>query len=347
MEKSPEKKLPRKLSRREILGLIGLELAGLTGVGQVAYTLWKQNQLENRSATLYGSSADFYKSEAESLVENTIQAPTSSATPFQPAKTPEPTSTPEPKKPVETFRLKETIDLADDKRPMAMVILLNSGKYLVSTVASPFGYSAENEKNEVFQVSKNSIYTYLTGGNAPLTWMHSGTWGGRDLFATQLELFLRKDKGLDMTPEASLEKMKSELIGASVLLFQAKSKASFPKNLGDLFPYAAQFDGNILETKIVAGARVNRKKKEGNQKIDLVAEYDQSTMNIYSWLDGKFPNQGFSQIPSDNFWGIKFCGAPHFGEEPFDKENPILYSRWVLGLTVPQNGISIVKYPPA
>ncbi|MEK7112675.1 MAG: hypothetical protein AAB875_05095, partial [Patescibacteria group bacterium] len=328
-------------------GFLKWALGGLAavGAGQIGWELWKLAKRETSTANLQenlGDTSGFYKGEATAIPRETA-----TPTPSQPGEAEtKPTPTPEAPKMVEGYILKETIDLGKNERPVFMAIKLNNGKYIMSGVANPYAFSTENEANNVFHPSKKTVYTYLDRSNIPITWMHSGTYNDRDIFATQLELFVRKPNGTLATPEEAQEAIRKDLIGATVYLFQGKSRESFPRGFPQGMDIFNEFDGNILELKIVAGARIPRwgLDSEG-KKVDLVSEYIGHPMDSFAWVNERIPNIGFSNIPESNFWGIKLCSAPLKGEEPYPQDYPIRHSRLLFGLTIPENGLSVVKYP--
>ena len=341
----------KKLSRRSFLKTAGI-LLGTLGAGQIGFELWKEKQRNEATADLIeGSTVGFNQAEIDLLPEEVNQAGVlATPTPFQPTTptnevpetlepTPTPTPTPEIIRIAEGYILSETIDLADHTKPIVMAIQLKKKKdWIISTIASPHPYTEENDEKNVFHPSKNTIESYIANEDVPTTWVHSGTWNEKPLFANEIELFLRKPNGATATPEESRQAFQQELIGAPVFIFQGENAQSFPNNMADLLINPKDFRGNILELTFSSGIRIPRwKTKENGKIIDNVEKLSEHVMDIYDWVGDQYPNSGFSSVPRNNLWGIKFCGAPLLNEAPYNEVYSIQYARWVLGLSVPEN----------
>ena len=334
----------KKIDRRGFLKAAGVTL-GIIGAGQIGIQLWKDRQRKEATAELIeGSTVGFNQAELGHLPEEVNQAGTlATPTPFQPT-TPtsqasessepvlSPTPTPEVIKMAEGYVLSETIDLADHTKPIVMAVQLKKKKdWIISTVASPYSYTVENEKENVFHASKHTVETYIANENIPTTWMHAGTWADKPVFARELELFLRKPGGTIATPEEADKALQEELIGARVFVFQGKDRQSFPKNIPDILISPNDFDGNILELSFSSGTRVPRWELDKNgELVDVIETYSTHVMDTYDWLAQHYPNSNFSNVPRNNLWGIKFCSAPLLNETPNPNVHPIQYGRWVL-----------------
>ena len=358
----------KKINRRGFLKAAGITL-GVLGTGQIGLQLWKDRQRKEATADLIeGSTVGFNQAELGHLSEEANQAGALvTHTPFQPITptsqasesleaVPSPTPTPEIIRMAEGYVLSETIDLADHTKPIIMAIQLKKKKdWIISTIASPYSYTAENEKENIFHASKHTIETYIANENIPTTWMHAGTWDNEPVFAREFELFLRKPKGVTATPEEANKALQEELIGARVFVFQGENRQSFPKNVSDILTSPNDFDGNILEMTFSSGTRVPRWELDKNGElvvneqgklVDVIKTYSTHVMDTYDWLAQHYPNSNFSNVSKDNLWGIKFCSAPLKNETPCNAVNPIQYGRWILGLSVPKEGVKKVSFQP-
>ena len=334
----------KKINRRGFLKAAGITL-GVLGTGQIGLQLWKDRQRKEATADLIeGSTVGFNQAELGHLSEEANQAGALvTPTPFQPITptsqasesleaVPSPTPTPEIIRMAEGYVLSETIDLADHTKPIIMAIQLKKKKdWIISTIASPYSYTAENEKENIFHASKHTIETYIANENIPTTWMHAGTWDNEPVFAREFELFLRKPKGVTATPEEANKALQEELIGARVFVFQGENRQSFPKNVSDILTSPNDFDGNILEMTFSSGTRVPRWELDKNGElvvneqgklVDVIKTYSTHVMDTYDWLAQHYPSSNFSNVSKDNLWGIKFCSAP------LKNETPCNGSRW-------------------
>lgn len=352
----PEK--DRKMSRREFLYTVGA-CGTAVGFGMVGFELWKDKQRKEAVADIVGgSTTGFNQTELDYLSEEIDQLPTTatpspSPTPESVEPDPEPTPTPEKKRIAEGFVLAETIDLSDHTKPIIMAVELKNKKgWLVSSLASPYSYAIDNEKNRIFHPSKFSVETYIANENVLTTWMHAGTYLDKPSFTRELELFLRKPGGATSTPVEVEKNFREEIIGARVFVFQGENKQSFPRKVSDILINPRSFKGNILELVFSSGTRVPRWQvdrggqliREDGELVDAVEDLSEHVMDTYDWLAEQYPKSNFSRVSRDNLWGIKFCSTRLLNEIPLESENPMQYGRWVLGLSVPEKGVKKIDF---
>jgi hypothetical protein len=244
---------------------------------------------------------------------------TGSSTPSSPTMTEvTPTPTVVVENPVEItpgYMLGNTIDLASPA-PIVLVFRLPEGE-LASNFAIPLSYKEEDQIEVIFGAGTGTIYSSI--GDTLVTKMHSGFWGWQELFATNLELYLRQNaKGYDMTLAESQAKI-SGLIGYTAYACQIGdgSVKAF-----SVYDPKAGCSGKKVELKIVAAAVVPHEKVES---------YDDSIMNVREWFVSNEPGTGFDQLTADG-WIVTTC-LSRLADQPSD--GPIyLHNRVVFGFEV-------------
>jgi hypothetical protein len=319
-------------------------------------------------------------------VEENFVRPEKTNTPFQPVKNtqtpentqtpqstkveatnePSPTSTLENKPLVDQFKIAEKIDLSSCD-PMEWLLVTNDNKAILTPSAKPYGYTVENEQNNVFDWRNLTTYTYLEENGIPVVWGHSGI---PSLFFDNWVNILCKpgDKGYLATRADAQKAMIDNIIGASVYMIQSPDAAllpSSPEGINNLDSSA-----KMVEAKVVAGVFIPRwqvmSNLDGNGKptdqsqmvfdgngltLDFVTNgYDKHTSDVLRWIKRVYPddskdtgqtNKLFSPLPNPNLVLAKFCVKRLSGDAPapeIDADGqpviPASYGRFIMALEV-------------
>ncbi len=228
-----------------------------------------------------------------------------------------PTATPMPIL-VQNYALGK-VDLASGKS-IAMTINLPDGSLLLSNWAKAVAYNG-NDPKSIFQPTNGVVYSYEDGG-VPVTWAHSGMLtASQRLFATNLDLYLRKGLGGSVLPMFQSQALAARLIGTGVVLCQDDSGTIKPMSN---FDPAGGCKGQKVTLQLVALTIVPH---------DLVAEYDTKSMGIIKWMAEKFPGDGYDNLPPQDSWVIRFC-IGKLSDQVSDGTPPNLYNRGVIAFRV-------------
>lgn len=250
------------------------------------------------------------------ITETTTPIPKVTATPTAALLVPTPTIIP----PVSGYVLDQEIDLSSG-RPVALTIRLSDGSLLSSNWAGTVSYQETDDQGTVFEPENGVIYSYL--GDVTTTWAHSGTtWSGQRFFASNLELYLRKDEETKKIESMTEVRAKAKsLIGSTAYLCQDGSGEAIP--LSD-YDALKKCDGKLVEMEVVAFAVVSHEK---------LAEYDEAILNFRQWLMENYPDAGFDEMSPDNGWIIRFC-IGQLSDQASDGSEWYLYNRGVIGFRV-------------
>lgn len=242
-----------------------------------------------------------------------------------------PTSTPETEKAliltatptvrtVFGYEFDNKIDLSSGA-PVALAIELPNGSLLQTNWASAVAYNGTDDVETASAPDKGVIYSYESDVTA--SWTHSGTttWG-QTYFATNIDLYLRKDENnatLSM-PEA-LQKADG-LKGSVAYLCQVDSGVVKPLSNYE----SPECPGKLVELEIVAATIVPHEMLAEYKLETTVVAYDQ-------WLSTNFPDSGFDQLKKTDSWIISFCVGKLAGQES-DGTPSYLYNRGVIGFRI-------------
>ncbi len=219
--------------------------------------------------------------------------------------------------PVDGYVLDDVIDLASGK-PSALAIRLLDGGLLVSNWAGAVGYSEDDDQETIFLPGKGIVYSYL--GDTLVTQAHSGiSLTGQRYFATNIELYLRKNSSGKTVSLTEAQARADSLKGSTAYLCQLESgEKSF------LTDFDGTCTGKIVELELVAAAIVPH---------ELVGDYNGAVLKMNEWLLGNFPESGFEQLTRENGWMIEFCVSQLSGQTS-DETPWYLYNRGVLGFRI-------------
>jgi len=236
-------------------------------------------------------------------------------------KTPEPISTvtPTPTPLVKNYVLLGSVDLASGL-PAALMIDLGNGVILPSNWAGAVAFS-EGDDEDIFLPANGIIYSYEDEG-LPVTWAHSGvTKLGQRFFASNLEIYLRKSSDGSVLSLLEAVALGESLIGRTAYVCQDVSGKAVP--LYDFDP-SLGCEGELVELEVIAFALVPH---------EMVPEYDQYSLGIWSWLTSQFPESGFGSMSSGDSWMMRFC-IGKFADQISDGTKSYLYNRGVIGFRV-------------
>jgi len=217
-----------------------------------------------------------------------------------------------------------TIDLSSGD-PVALILELPNGNLLKTNWAETKKYESDDPEG-VFSPLAGTIYSYES--DVATTWAHSGVISGdillnipdKTFFATDLDLFVRKDENNRVVTLADAEAQANTLVGSTAYLCQMPSGEV--KNLADF--EGDECLGQKLELEIVAFAIVPH---------EMILEYDEANMYINQWMKEKFPGTGFEQLTKENGWILRFC-VGKFADQTSDGTPSYLYNRGVIGFRV-------------
>jgi hypothetical protein len=355
MEKKPY------LSRRDVLKLAFVG-AGFTTIG-VSFGKWildSYNEIEADYAPPEGVQQNFVVPESTATRSQTTPEATQTT-----QKTETSTPTPEVKPLVDQFKIAEKIDLSSGD-PMKWLLVTKDNQAILTPSAKPYGYSIENENNNMSDWQKNTTYTYLEEHNLPVVWGHSGV---ATLFFDHWADILRKPySGILASREDAQKAMLEKIIGAKVFMFQSADANLLPETPEKMNSLDSSV--KMVEAKIVAGVFIPRWQKvsevdnsgdftdksqvtfDGSGSwVDFVtAGYNKHTMDIVNWIQKIYPddpkdngqtNKLFSSLPNPNLVMAKFCVRAFLGDPPapdLDANGnsvvPASYGRFVMALEI-------------
>jgi hypothetical protein len=234
---------------------------------------------------------------------------------------PDPANEPDP---VQKYVLSAVIDLGSG-RSTTWSIRLPEGGELPGTWADAIAYADGDDSLPVspFNAHKGTIYSLL--GDTTVIRAHSGrlnfAW---NLFASNLDLYLRMDsegRGLSV---AEGESKLQQLIGTAAYLCQSDiSIEPFT-----VFDPTKGCPGEILELQLVAGAIVTREK---------VADYDLALLSLRSWMMANYPGHGFEDLDPASGFILITCVQKYADQPSIDGVYPI-YNRVALGFRIVEAG---------
>lgn len=202
--------------------------------------------------------------------------------------------------------------------PTSLTFVLSDGTVITSPWNRALAYKAEDDPTKVFGPGADSIYTHTR--DMVITWLHSGTWQGRKIFATDLERYVRLDGSRTLRLEESQARVLS-LKTARVYLCQLDG----PNLSGEVcLPGKADFPGKIIELMVAAGTVVPH---------DMLNEYEANTEHSREWLASNFPGSGFELLTKEDSWLIKTCVNILDGQNE-DGTPTYLFNRLAIGFIV-------------
>lgn len=198
--------------------------------------------------------------------------------------------------------------------PTALTFVLSDGSVITSPWNRALAYKDTDNMATVFSPGADSIYTHYR--DMVVTWLHSGTWQGRKIFATDLENYVRFDGKRTLTLEESQKRVQS-LKTAKVYLCQLDG----PNLTGEVCLPKANFPGKIVELMVVAGTVVPHEK---------VVEFEENAGRSREWLASNYPGSGFELLTRADSWMIKTCVNVLSGQYN-DGTELYLYNRLAIG----------------
>lgn len=200
---------------------------------------------------------------------------------------------------VDNYVLDSKVDLSSGV-PIQMVVNLPNGKQLPSSWASPYSYETAPDDN-FFDPHFGNTYIYKASdfedgyGRVPILLGHSASIGGKDLFAANLEYFLRiKEIGVSQyTEQEAVDLFNSQIIGSTVTLCQDSDKTPL---------YPATMDTTCKGSEVVLQV-------VGGEVIldDEIWEFEQHVNDLHRWLIYKYPTSNFDKINENNGFLYVFC----------------------------------------
>jgi len=200
---------------------------------------------------------------------------------------------------VDNYVLDSKVDLSSGV-PIQMVVNLPNGKQLPSSWASPYSNTTAPSQ-DFFDPHKGTTYIYNTSdfeegyGSVLVLLGHSASIGGKDLFAANLEYFLRiKEIGVSQyTEQETVDLFYSQIIGSIITMCQDGDKTPL---------YPATMDTTCIGKEVVLQV-------VGGEVIldEEVWGFEQHVNDLHHWLVYKHPTSGFDQITEDNGFLYVFC----------------------------------------
>ena len=201
--------------------------------------------------------------------------------------------------------LYDYINLADNRRHILLIFITNKNRIIPTSRAAPYAYSRKAIKNNIFGYDNFTTLSFnaIDDDGAACTLVHSGiSTDGRRLFADFLERSIRLDpEGRTRTARETIKFIKKELLGASVLMLQENKKGMLPFTLPNDFRLKDFNQGNVLQLKITAAARVEHK---------AIDDYEANINGTGAWLrkkPRKVWGEGWEDFEGENQWILRTC----------------------------------------
>lgn len=230
--------------------------------------------------------------------------------------------------PIKGYVVSDLVDFSSGV-PIQMVLWLPNGKGIPSSWAAPFSHSNIEHSKDFFDPSNGTTYIYQTSdfdqgfGNVSVLLAHSSSVGGVNLFAANLEYFLRiKEVGVSQyTTDEVIALFNSQIVGSIVSVCQDESKKPLLQPSMDT---ACQ--GELINFRVVGGEVILR---------DDVSELEYHTLDLHHWLVDKYPNSGFDKINDKTGMLYVFC-LGRLSDQTNDGSDRFSENRVVLALEVIQ-----------
>ena len=202
--------------------------------------------------------------------------------------------------PINGYTVNDMVDFSSGV-PIQMVLWLPNGKGIPSSWAAPYSHINADHSEDFFDPANGTTYIYQTSdfdqgfGNVPVLLAHSSSVGGVNLFAANLEYFLRiKEVGVSQyTTEETIALFNSQIIGSIVSVCQDESKRPLLQPSMD-----TTCQGELVSFRVVGGEVILR---------DDVSELEYHTLDLHHWLVDKYPNSGFDKITDETGMLYIFC----------------------------------------
>lgn len=204
--------------------------------------------------------------------------------------------------------------------PTALTFILPDGTVITSPWNRAIAYKEGDDYESIFGPGAGTIYTHTR--DLVITWLHSGTWNGQTIFATDLERYVRLDGARILSYEESQARVKN-LTTANAFLCQLSTMDTANQIC---WPGNSDYTGKIVQLEVVAGAVIPH---------DMVQEYEDLTGYTREWLANYYPDAGFIEMTKENHWLIKTCVGILNGQSP-DGTPTYLFNRLALGFKVKQ-----------
>lgn len=221
-----------------------------------------------------------------------------------------PTPTPEPR--IIEYVVDGVFDFKSGKST-SMSVFLADGRVIESTWANAIGFDSTLDESVEFDPYKGTVFSYLS--ETLTVKAHSGYVSLGDLFANQLELYVRTDlNDTTLSIESGREQVEA-LKGAKVLWCQS----------ADEQPTFSKIDSNNCSGKEVWFEIVGAVLAEG----DMAVGADKATQ---TWVMDNYLNSGFESISADDGLILITCIGQMYNQDKDIKIPAYLVNRLILGM---------------